>query len=149
MIVVILIEFFFVSYNLDKKSETKKEKENSYWGGAGMRDGSDSPPVQISPVSSHFYPDQLHVLNTTSNGRKYSTSILNKPQRFPTKPTTQIDVVHCQALRHLLRRPPPPRVTRVVDPDKNERKWKIFELKVSRNHGGWGRDNRARVGNRI
>ena len=90
---------------------------------------SGSPPVQMPPVSSHFYgigsssfqmkwrgslshfyPDQLYVSNTTSNGRKYSKSILRKSQRFPTKHTTQIDAVRCQALRHLLRWPPPPRL---------------------------------------
>ena len=64
----------------------------------------------MPPVSSHFYPDQLYVSNTTSNGRKYSKSILRKSQRFPTKLTTQIDAVYCQALRHLLRWPPPPRL---------------------------------------
>ena len=79
--------------------------------------GRGSPPVQLPPVSSHFYPDQLHVSNITSNGRKYSTSILSKPQRFPTKPTAQIDAVHCQAHRHLLRRPPPPRLHLGFRPD--------------------------------
>jgi hypothetical protein len=85
--------------------------------------GSGSPPVKLSPVSSHFYPDQLHVLNITSNGRKYSTSILSKPSRFPTKPTAQIDAVHCQALHQLLCRPPPPRLHLGFRP--NHHRWFI------------------------
>ena len=79
--------------------------------------GSSSPPVHISTIFSHFYSDQLHVLNTTSNGRKYSTSILSKPQRFPTKPIAQIDAIHYQTLCHLLRRPPPPRLHLRFRPD--------------------------------
>ena len=59
---------------LNLKHDLKKKKKS-------RKDiiGFGSPPVKTSLVSSHFYPDELHVLNATFNGRKYSTLILSKP----------------------------------------------------------------------
>ena len=38
-----------------------------------LEQGTGSPPIQISPISSSFYPDARHVSKKISNGTKQAT----------------------------------------------------------------------------